>query len=203
MRNKFEQANQSANKAEREINTTISKTDARVQKAMQEITRRITPMVRGFLVQNYNKSGVKTRTGKLLKALQRTEVKINIFGRKPKLTIHMPAGVDKYKDGSDFYEASAAVNYGAIRNVAEGNKKRRKNLKKKAQKKINRKKSGGDVIGQGHILKDANKTKGGSLKFEGGVVVTKGFNFFELTSSQQSQINDEIIRIFNRVVFEK
>jgi hypothetical protein len=48
----LQKANNSSREAQSEADSVVRKTDSRVQQAVQEMNRRATNMVRGFLMQN-------------------------------------------------------------------------------------------------------------------------------------------------------
>jgi len=198
-------ANETASKAESSIDRTVNRMSEKVKRAEREMNRAATSMVRQMLLANYAKSGVKTRTGKLKSALSQAQAKVILGGRKPRIIVTLPSGIANYdaKDGGgDFYRAAAAVNYGSVRNSGEKKSKRRKKIKNKVLKGAQRK-NPKDVVVEGRILGTAKTTKAGSVDAGGGTVVTKPHDFWELNSSQQSQVRDAVMKIFNRVVFGK
>lgn len=197
----IDDANSSAQKASNSIDRVVDNMDYKVSRANQIMNAQVTKLVRKMLLQNYNSSGVKTRTGKLVGALSQVEAIVQLKGNSPKVTIYMPAGISNYENGGNFYKASAAVNYGSVRGSTEGSAKRKRKIKNKLLKNASKKNPSDTVITQGHILSGGTKTKSGSLKFSGGVTVTKPHNFWELSASQQSEVQDLILEIFNREVF--
>lgn len=198
-------ANETAAKAEKSIDNTVSNMRQKVKRAEKEMNRTATSMARTMLLSNYAKSGVKTRTGKLKSALSQAEAKVILGGKNPRLTVTLPSGIGNYDakhGGGDFYKAAASVNYGSVRNSGEKNTKRRKNIKKKVLKAAD-KKNPKDVVVEGRVLGAAKKTEAGSIDAGGGTVVTKPHNFWELNASQQIQIRNAVMQIFNQIVFAK
>lgn len=195
-------ANNSAEKAEKSIDKTISKSDEKVQRAIAVMESQATALVRSMLVSNYGSSGVKTKTGKLKDALNNAIVKILIRGRNPRLVIMMPKNIsayDKKDGGGNFYEAAAAVNYGALRASKEKNVKRRRAMKTKLQ----RSSVGKTAVTQGHIITTVAETQEGSKVAAGGTSATKGFHFWELSAEQQVQVRDLVMRIFTDMVLKR
>ena len=197
----LQQANDTANKAMSSVDKTIDNMDAKVDRANAIMNTQVTTLVRTMLLTNYNRAGIKTNTGKLRGALGQVEAIVILKGKKPKISIHMPSGIGGYDNGGNFYEASAAVNYGAVHGSTEGNSKRKKNIKKKVQKNASKKKPQDTIIAEGHVLSAGKQTKAGSTEFAGGVKVTKAFGFWTLSSAQQKELQNLVLEIFNQEVF--
>ena len=157
----------------------------------------ILPRVKGMLRQNLKTSGVKSKTGKLERALNNVTVNVIMGGKKPRIKIWMPGGISDYpkEDGGGvFYRAAASVNYGAVKSTKEDiRKKDKKALKKRVQKA----KEGGTAIGGGFILEGGQKTEAGTMQFkQAGISVTKAFNFWELSASQKREIQSLVVSFF-------
>lgn len=191
------QASKSTSGALSAISDTITGVDRKRKLAKQIAEDRIAPLVRRMLLANLNTAGVKTRTGELRKALAAVTVTVS-FGSKPKISIKMPRGREKvYGDKSDFYEASAAVNYGAVRGLNESSNKRKAKLKRKALKA----KEGKSAISDGRILSGARETESGGKAFAGGIVVTTPKGYWELTGAQQREIGEVAMSVLVNTVF--
>ena len=165
-----------------------------------------------YAVRNYNKSGVKTRTGELKNAVGNG--RLLIVGSK--LNYSLQSGKKK-----DFYVRANAVEYGAVRS-AEGNKgtlksvrnisdtgrttqlhrnigkRRRLSAKKTLQGKID-KGNRAQQISKGFTLDTASVkvSKSGSVTGTtsfGSVTVTKAIDYFKLSGRQQSVIVNEVVK---------
>ena len=112
----------------RDIDDTISKVNMRINRAQKTINSELTKMARKFFLNNYARSGLKTRTGKLRNALASVNVIVTLSD-DPRIQILMPPGVSSYDGGSDFYKVASALNYGAVHGNVSDNKK--SNIKKK------------------------------------------------------------------------
>lgn len=94
---------------------------ARIMGAPEAILRAaakdMEPMIRSMVRGNLSRAGIKSRTGKLLRAVNAIQVGINLA--KGALVYFYPAGISDYKskggNRSSFYEAAASLNYGAVR----------------------------------------------------------------------------------------
>lgn len=188
--------------AENNIDQLITGIDQRVKSAESKINSELTKLARKFLLNNYTRSGLKTRTGKLKNALASSNVVVSL-GKNPNIKIIMPSGLSNYEDGSNVYEVASSLNYGAVHNINERNKKRKRSIKKAVQRNSKKKKMSDTVVAQGHILTGAKKTKKGSTKFGGGSYVTKAYNFWELSSSQMEELKSRALEIFNEEVYGK
>ena len=177
----LQRANRSAVGATSAIDKVLDRLDGGIGRAEREIEQQVQRKVRQMLATNYNRSGVETRTGKLLNSLRNVTVTV-VLSDKPKLYIKMPAGMGAYKSGGNFYKAAAAVNYGAVRKAEGRNAREKKREKKKAAKKAE--KTGADIGAVG-----------------GGLGITKGFHFWELTSSQKAEIENIVGNVFAEVVY--
>ena len=93
------------------------------KKAITEALKRITPIVRGYLVDNYDKSKLQDKSGDLRKAIGNSLVLLGKDG----LTFILPAGLP-----TKIYVYAAAHQYGANRNSAGKSKTVRKKLKQQA-----------------------------------------------------------------------
>lgn len=73
------------------------------------------PMVRSMVRGNLSRMGIKSRSGKLLRAVNAIQVGLNLS--KGALVYFFPPGISNYKGGkgSSFYEAAASLNYGSVR----------------------------------------------------------------------------------------
>ena len=196
-------ANRTAERATESIDKVVDGMDARVDRANQIMNAEVTKLVRTMLLTNYNRSGIKTNTGKLRGALGQVTAVVILKGNKPKVSIHMPDGIGNYENGGNFYKASAAVNYGAVHGSKEANSKRKRKIKRKVQRNAKKKNPKNTIIAEGHILSAGKQTKAGSTEFSGGTTVTKAFDFWTLTAAQNQEIKSLIFEIFNKEVFEK
>ena len=81
--------------------------------------RTLRPTIIAYIQRNFARSGIKSRTGKLARALKRVMVVGSITrSGQPVIRVQMPPGISPYRDGgkqSDFYRVAAALNYGAVR----------------------------------------------------------------------------------------
>ena len=169
----------------------------------QDAAQKVTPMVRSMLVNNYQSSGAKVRTGKLLQEIGRSEVHIVSDKGFFFIKIQMPSGVEPYKFQSNFYEVANAVNSGSVRllDFKEGRKEglkgfgeaRKRTIKKFALK------TGKVSERQRQSLVEAGVLAGTSVKrgekggaslrtSRGRAVVTKGFQYYFLSRPQKQQI---------------
>ena len=161
------------------------------------------------LKANYNASGVKTRTGRLLRAITNSLMEVFIDKKgSGRVKVSLPGGKDK-----DFYVAANSVNYGRVnskdfdikttktvrsiegplitREQSRAGRKRRQKLKEKVQKGLGK----GRLVNVARGLAvDASKTrttKAGSAIVEttlGTATVTKAFDFYKLSPSQELKI---------------
>jgi hypothetical protein len=188
---------------------------ADVRKALEFGTQEAEQLAQDFAVKNFNKSGVKSRTGELKRAVGNSRLQLIGGGRGASL---LNFGLDPGKD-KDFYIRANAVNYGAIRSP-EGNKgelkeihaisggmttqlhrkigkRRRTKLKAALQGEI-KKGSRAQKIARGLTLdtESVKISKAGSVSAQtslGAVTVTKAFDYFKLSSSQTRQIVNEVV----------
>ncbi|MCK5610831.1 hypothetical protein KAR91_53655 [Candidatus Pacearchaeota archaeon] len=159
----------------------------------------ITPKIRKFLLQNYDNVGLGVVSGKLRKAVSGVVVELSLL--EGFLSYALPPGIPDYEGAhkGKFYTASASINYGSVSGL-KGGEKVRKRVKKAVQKAVQKGKTEQDIIAggtSGHILTGGKETKSGSAKFAGGIVVTKAYDFFELTSVQLAEIQNDIIEARN------
>jgi hypothetical protein len=178
------------------------------------------PLAQEFAVKNFSKSGVKSRSGELKRAVGNSRLQLIGGGRAASL---LNFGLQPGKD-KDFYVRANAVNYGAVR-TPEGNQgtlkevraisggttiqlyrnigeKRRQKLKKSLQGGV-RSGSRAHKIANGLTLdtQSVKVSKAGSVSGQtslGAVTVTKAFDFFKLSRSQTRQIVNEVV---NEAIF--
>ena len=153
-------------------------------KAVSLVKEAILPVVRRMVMLNYNKSGVKTRTGKLKSALSAVQVSFEIKAGRPKVSVSMPSGIRDYSagdGGGGFYRAAASVNYGAVHDAPDANENDRKKIKKKAQK---------------------ARAKGSTQKQFLGARVTEAKDYWTLSRTQQSEIIKVAMTTFMKAVFK-
>lgn len=201
---KMDAANDANEKASSGLEKTLSEIQRQASLAESKIIEYIRPLIRGFVLANYNKSGIKTQSGKLKNAIENLDVKLILFGKKPRISIFLPASIPDYKEnegGGNFYKAASAVNYGAVRNNNEKNKRRRKALKNQTQKNSKKENWNGSIVTSGQALTGGKKNESGTVEYSDGTTVTKAYNFWELTSSQKDAVRAAIMRIFNQEVF--
>ena len=202
---KIEEANKVAEKAATNIDKTVDTFQQRVKRANEIMNQECSKIARKMVLKNYSASGIKTKSGKLIKAINEIKCVVTLLSRKPKITIHMPDNVADYskkEGGGNFYKVANALNAGALRGEKEEkNKKRRKSIKKKMQKFAEKKKGKNSFVTQGQIFAGGTKTKSGSASF-GGVSATKAYKFWDLTESQKRQLRDLAVQIFQDEVFK-
>jgi len=201
---KMEEANKVADKASENIDKTLNTFQQKVRRANEKMNMECTKAARKMIMKNFSSSGIKSQTGKLKTAIDNINCVVTLLARKPKITIHMPDNVSDYskkEGGGNFYKVANALNAGAIRGSSEKNKKRRKAIKKKVQKNAAKKNPKGGVVAQGYVLEGGKTTKSGSTTFAGGTSVTKAFPFWNLTSTQQAELQGVAVSVFNKVVF--
>jgi len=199
-------ANNTASKAAQNIDRTVDNFRTKVKRANEIVNKECTKLARKMIQKNYASSGLKTKSGKLAKAIQEIECIVTMLSKKPKIIIHMPDSVGDYpkkNGGGNFYAVANALNSGSLRGGKEKNKKRRKSIKKKIQKNSEKKNPKSNLIIQGHVLSGGKQTAAGSTSFSGGTSVTKAYNYWTLTSSQHEQLRNLVVTIFQREVFEK
>jgi hypothetical protein len=180
--------------------------------------------VKSEILKNYNSSGLKSRSGKLLSALQKIDVRMNRGG----LYISMPKGLPEYeKSKSNPYTVFASLNYGAVRVErserdildlpklgAVGGRRTRSVIGAAAKRTIKKEAFGGGASARAlsslasgrktkttgasivdpYHLGSAKKTKSGSVKFSGGAVVIPPRNFWNLSSSQKERLRRVFIK---------
>lgn len=78
-----------------------------------EIAAELTPLIRGFLIANFLRSGVKTQTGQLREALSNAQIWIRRSGTSTRVMIGFKAGMPQ-KRGKNVYVYGASLNYGAV-----------------------------------------------------------------------------------------
>ena len=202
---KMDEANKVADKASENIDKTIDTFQQKVRRANDKMNVECGKLARKMIMKNYAASGLKSKSGKLQKAIADINCVVTLLAKKPKITIHMPDNVGDYSKksgGGNFYVVANSLNAGAVRGSSEKNKKRRKAIKKSAQKNAAKKNSKNGIVTQGHVLSGAKTTKAGSTSFSGGTSVTKAYKFWDLTSSQKQQLQNLAISIFEKEVFK-
>ena len=183
-----------------------------LKRALEFGAKEAEPLAQEYAVRNYNKSGVKTRTGKLKSAVSNSRL---IMAGKAMLNFSLEPGKKE-----DFYIRAGAVEYGAIR-TPEGNKgtlktiqaipggkttqlhrnigkRRRAKVKQTLQGEVN-KKNRLQKVGQGLTLDTASVkvSKAGSVTGQtslGSVTVTKAFDYFKLSNRQKAVIVNEVVK---------
>lgn len=191
---KLREANREADSAASAIDKLLDRIDKGNRVATKDIQGRLESRVRGMLVSNYAKSGVATRTGTLLRALQQAQVKVSL-GKNPRVVISLPAGYENaYGEGSNFYKAAAAVNYGAVRGAKNANKKEKRKAKKNAYKKADKiDKVSRELYGDWISDTKARTTEGYS--------VTRPKEFWTLTTAQKQEISAIAGVAFSQIYF--
>jgi len=182
---KLSDANRTADNADGFIDGMLRKLDGGVRNAQEAIKDAVTRRVRDMLVANLAKSGVHRRSGKLEQSVALASVKVNL-GRNAKIVISMKDDVDDYSSkegGGSFYKAAAAVNYGAVhgaKNARKRDKRREKISARKAAKK--------------HGIEGTVSTMSGGR-------ATKAFDFWQLNTTQKTELAEMVGKIFINVVF--
>lgn len=205
----LKKANGSASRLGDLIDSTLRRIDGGVRDAKSEIQTTVTRRVRHMLLENFSRSGVKSRSGKLENALANATVRVNLGGRHPKIVISMPAGVSGYskkKGGGNFYHASASVNYGAVRGQKGSNKKQRKADKRSAYKAAKKKtkdlfRIDSELYGKTIADRSKKDSDRRSVSTIGGGTATRPFSFWELTDAQKKELSDMVSAILSKVVF--
>ena len=183
-----------------------------LKRALEFGAKEAEPLAQEYAVRNYNKSGVKTKTGELKSSV--SNGRLMLVGSR--LNFSLEPGKDK-----KFYIRANAVEYGAIRSP-EGNKgklksvrnigdtgrtmqlhrnigsKKRQKVKSALQGKIN-KGNRAQKVAQGMTLDTATVkvTKSGSISGQtslGKVTVTKAIDYFKLSNRQQLVIVNEVVK---------
>lgn len=83
-----------------------------IQEAARRAAETVRPIIIGYIQANLRAAGIQSRTGKLDQAVQSIIVESD---RQARLIIRFPAGIGNYENGSDPYEAWAAIEHGAVR----------------------------------------------------------------------------------------
>jgi len=179
---------------------------------------------RRMLVANYNSSGVKTRSGDLLKAIKRSFLEVFIDDRggaffKASMPPELP---------DSFYIRANAVNYGRVnssdfnrvslrdvRNIENSGRtvravrkvgaKRRRKLKDKIQR-GNLKGLVKPAKGLSFSATATSKTKAGSTVVKtslGTATVTKAFLYYYLLGSQKARLRRALVRRARGILEEK
>jgi len=180
---KLARAAQNTAKTDDFIDGMLRDLDEAERRAGNDIEAKVTARVRQMITQNLAGSGVQVRTGKLAKAVANVQVTVNL-GKRARISIKMPAKVQPYENGAEFYPAAAAVNYGSVRGLNDKNKRRRKTFKNQAQRRAK-------------FSKDPAKKSQETL----GTVVTRPFDYWELTSSQKTELARMVGDLFADIVF--
>jgi hypothetical protein len=173
------------------------------EKLYNEALDILKPQIISMLVQNYNSSGVKTRTGTLLSNIKKANISIKIKGAAPELQIKMPqeGSLKKYKgkNADETYKAINAVDAGSVRTGMHMGQKANKKIKKKYQKG----KAGVDVIA-GMIVDmgdDGSITSTDTKQNKSKISVTKAYDFFKLTKSQIQRVETDLREIIDSMLF--
>lgn len=174
--------------------------DAKLR-ASARTNRLLTNTARSFVMKNYQQSGVESRSGKLAEELANVVAILQIRDHtRPQLTVRFRKGVGDYaKDngGGGFYQAAAAVSYGAVRQNQNMNALDKRTAKKKAAKMAV--KEGKAAVIDGLVVKVGRESKRRGVQkvriFQ-GASVTQPKNFFQLTSSQKSELSAQAMNLY-------
>ena len=131
----------------------------------QRVAKSLSPMAAMFMVSNLSKSGLKSRTGTLRKAVASCIVTVKLKGR-PQLIVSFPP-----KLAEKIYAQANSLNYGAVR-TGQGNGTSPV-LARKTK----------------NVLKAKFKDSATKTSQIGKVTVVKARVFFQLTSTQKAQLN--------------
>jgi len=106
----IEEANEAAETAVQKIDQINDTINSNIKNILPSISNKLTPIVRQMVLANYDRSGIKSRTGKLRNALSSVQIKITWDGKRPYYTVFIPDGQGKYTSGSNFYEVANSLN---------------------------------------------------------------------------------------------
>jgi len=197
---KLRDANRSASEASRAFDRFDQLLDTNQSDAIRIVSDEMSILARRMIVANYNRSGVQSQSGKLRDALYDVTARFAFVRGSAKITISMPAGVGDYskKDGGgNFYRAAASVNYGAVRDSKNTNKRERKAIKRKALKQA--KKDGKLTEFDSYAARGVQESS--SVSGSMGSVVIQPRGFWQLTGSQKDTLANAALELFMRTVF--
>jgi len=175
-------------------------TEAELANIVKLAAEPVLPVARQMVLSNYRKAGIKRRTGKLDAAMNDLIVEPVLRDRNVTIQIRMPKEVSPYKNGSKFYTAAAAINYGAVRQ--EGGR----TLGEKARRTL---KSGalGSTLSKAQQL---SQDRLGVTYGEDGIrvrgkkaIVIPPRPFFYLTTQQRKRLSDLLGREIEYLLIQK
>lgn len=185
--------------AKRAASESVLKNRAKVEVPKSErvivenrVCKRLQPLVRRILVSKYNRSGIKTKTGKILQALEGCQVWISRTKSAARLMIGWKPGIPgekkaKRRQDKSVYVYGSSLNYGSLRSkrgsLGHITAKNKKKLRERVLKKINNAKLHGKTKFRGH--REWRKTKSGAVRSRAGkLTVFPARNFFSVQGSE-------------------
>jgi len=147
--------------------------------------------IRQMILDNFQSSNIKSRTGKLESALKGVTARVNWRAKRPKILIEMPRNVTPYKSEgsqSNFYKVFSSLEWGSVRGTGGDRKTTAvKKKNRKIKKKLRRASKNGFAVIDGQTFDNVAKGGSGNVT-SGGVVVTKEFKFWRLKPKQKAII---------------
>lgn len=163
----------------------------------QRVARMLTPMVRRFLLQNYDASGLKVRSGELKGAVGRAEVEFVSRRRGAQLKIRFPKSpaLKKSKSRDRFMAKAESLNSGYVKRSdgVQLGQKAKKTLKRLATGK------GASRRARGSLARgiQGKQIKRGGVKVGASTVVGPR-DYFRLKDGQKRRVMEEFRRLFQR-----
>ena len=166
-----------------------------IRSAMRAGIPEATQMARGFLVSQYRKSGLKTRTGNLLKMIKKSIITLTDSGQGGvKMILAMPGGRSREE-----YTKASSLNYGSVRTGKDSLFRAKSSTGRKliGEAQIRNLKSAGQNSRPSQSFRQVSRdigvrntgeqTKNGSAILDttaGRVIVTKAYKFYYLLDEQ-------------------
>jgi hypothetical protein len=172
-----------------------------VNKAGWLAVKQLAPRIRGFMISNYEQSGVgkgENSTGHMRDAINRVDV-IFVGDGAPRISILLPAGMPDYTNGkksTSFYKVASAQNYGSVRKAGGGkwefvSRNQRSSIKKRAVGKAE------PSSGTYTFTTGSGKNKVSTSH----VILPK--HCFDLNSMQKTWATNEFARLFNQFLSDE
>lgn len=177
--------------AEQMINSIETSSRTVLRGIAAEVAEMVTPLVRGILAAKYDASGMKSKSGKMIDAINNTMVFVKISGRKPSIVYALPSNIAGYGGKAGFYQIFTGLSYGSVRGLSGANKKEKRGIKKIALKG----KTG--IVGQFQYGDGKTKavSESGAVS-AGSVVVTKPRGFWVMSNSEQATVRAAVLSGF-------
>jgi len=171
------------------------------RQVLERVNEIITATARKFIRSNFAKSGIESKSGKLAEEINNVVAVMQLRDLgKPAIFIRFRKGIgeyDKKSGGGNFYQAAAAVEYGAVRGAKNAKRQEKRRLKKKAMKQ--KEKTGQAKLEDGVFIKKGreSKSKGQKVSFFGSTITaTDPHPFFKLNGSQQQMLTAQALDFF-------